>query len=130
MARVAEMNAVRAVLGRPGLRLLLAAGLISLTGDWVMRIGLTYYIYALTGSTLASASMLLASFVPQIALSSLAGSSPHLPLSSGAGHDAQIVAATAPVGMIFVPSIGGISHAPDADLVAGADALTATAAVL
>lgn len=60
---------------------------------------------------------------------------PHLPLSSGAGHDAQIVAATAPVGMIFVPSIGGISHAPDedttdADLVAGADALTATAAVL
>lgn len=60
---------------------------------------------------------------------------PHLPLSSGAGHDAQIIAAIAPVGMIFVPSIGGVSHAPDedtadADLIAGADALTATAAAL
>jgi N-carbamoyl-L-amino-acid hydrolase len=34
----------------------------------------------------------------------------HLP--SGAGHDAQIIARIAPVGMIFVPSAGGISHAP------------------
>src|SRR6266581_9070493 len=58
---------------RHGLRLLLAAGLISLTGDWIMRIGLAYYVYALTGSTLASATMLLASFVPQIVLSSVAG---------------------------------------------------------
>src|SRR5262249_20475511 len=56
-----------------GLRLMLGAGLISLTGDWVLRIGLAYYIYAITGSTLASATMLLASFVPQIALGSLAG---------------------------------------------------------
>jgi Na+/melibiose symporter-like transporter len=54
-------------------RLLLGAGLISLTGDWVLRVGLAYYVYALTGSTVASAGMLLASFIPQIALSSLAG---------------------------------------------------------
>ena len=33
-------------------------------------------------------------------------------LPSGAGHDAQNVARFAPVGMIFVPSRGGISHAP------------------
>jgi len=33
-------------------------------------------------------------------------------LPSGAGHDAQAVSAYAPIGMIFVPSIGGISHAP------------------
>ena len=33
------------------------------------------------------------------------------PLASGAGHDAQAVANIAPVAMIFVPSIGGISHA-------------------
>ncbi len=33
------------------------------------------------------------------------------PLSSGAGHDAQAVANIAPVAMIFVPSIDGISHA-------------------
>ena len=35
-----------------------------------------------------------------------------LDLPSGAGHDAQNVARFAPVGMIFVPSRGGISHSP------------------
>ncbi len=35
-----------------------------------------------------------------------------LELPSGAGHDAQNVARFAPVGMIFVPSRGGISHSP------------------
>ena len=34
----------------------------------------------------------------------------HLP--SGAGHDAQHLAKITPMGMIFVPSIGGISHSP------------------
>ena len=67
------MGAIRTALGQRGLRLLIAAALVSLTGDWVLRVGLAYYIYALTGSTLASALMLLASFVPQVALSSLAG---------------------------------------------------------
>ena len=49
-------------------------------------------------------------------------------LPSGAGHDAQIMAAVCPACMIFVPSVGGISHnveeytAPS-DLVAGADVL-------
>jgi len=33
-------------------------------------------------------------------------------LPSGAGHDAQDMARLAPVGMIFIPSIGGISHSP------------------
>jgi N-carbamoyl-L-amino-acid hydrolase len=33
-------------------------------------------------------------------------------LPSGAGHDAQMIAAVCPMGMIFVPSIGGISHSP------------------
>jgi len=33
-------------------------------------------------------------------------------LPSGAGHDAQNVARFAPIGMIFVPSRGGISHSP------------------
>ena len=32
---------------------------------------------------------------------------------SGAGHDAQDMAIITPVGMIFVPSKGGISHSPD-----------------
>ena len=35
-----------------------------------------------------------------------------LELPSGAGHDAQELARIAPVGMIFVPSVGGISHSP------------------
>lgn len=34
-------------------------------------------------------------------------------LPSGAGHDAQEMARIAPMGMIFIPSKNGISHAPD-----------------
>src|SRR6266568_1439251 len=33
-------------------------------------------------------------------------------MPSGAGHDAQDMARLAPVGMVFVPSVGGISHSP------------------
>ena len=33
-------------------------------------------------------------------------------LPSGAGHDAQNMARVCPMGMIFIPSVGGISHAP------------------
>ena len=33
-------------------------------------------------------------------------------LPSGAGHDAQMMAQIAPMGMIFVPSVGGVSHSP------------------
>ena len=33
-------------------------------------------------------------------------------MPSGAGHDAQDMARIAPTGMIFIPSIGGISHSP------------------
>jgi N-carbamoyl-L-amino-acid hydrolase len=33
-------------------------------------------------------------------------------MPSGAGHDAQSIALLAPVGMIFIPSVGGISHSP------------------
>ncbi|TNC06432.1 Zn-dependent hydrolase [Methylobacterium terricola] len=49
-------------------------------------------------------------------------------MTSGAGHDAQMMARICPAAMIFVPSAGGISHNPaertaDADLVAGAEVL-------
>ena len=33
-------------------------------------------------------------------------------MPSGAGHDAQSIALLAPVGMVFVPSVDGISHSP------------------
>jgi allantoate deiminase len=52
----------------------------------------------------------------------------HLDLPSGAGHDAQVMARLGPVGMVFTPSLAGISHAPaeataPEHLVAGADLL-------
>jgi N-carbamoyl-L-amino-acid hydrolase len=52
-------------------------------------------------------------------------------MPSGAGHDAQAMAQLGPMGMIFVPSIAGISHAPKefsrpADIVNGANVLLAT----
>ena len=54
-------------------RLMLSAGLISLIGDWLLRTGLAFQVYVLTGSTLASGGLLLASFVPPVVLGSLAG---------------------------------------------------------
>jgi Na+/melibiose symporter-like transporter len=67
------MAAVRLLARHGNLRLLLAAGLISLVGDWVLRVGLAYEVYALTGSTIASSAMLMASLLPQILLGSVAG---------------------------------------------------------
>ncbi|MFH1340122.1 MAG: Zn-dependent hydrolase [Pseudomonadota bacterium] len=47
-------------------------------------------------------------------------------MPSGAGHDAQVLATIMPAGMLFVPSIGGVSHhwsenTADADIVTGAE---------
>lgn len=52
-------------------------------------------------------------------------------MTSGAGHDAQMFARVCPTSMIFVPSVGGISHNPaehtePEDLIAGANVLLAT----
>jgi N-carbamoyl-L-amino-acid hydrolase len=49
-------------------------------------------------------------------------------LPSGAGHDAQMMARICPAGMVFVPSVRGLSHnvaeyTEPADLVAGAEIL-------
>ncbi|MEY4958476.1 MAG: hypothetical protein RL409_2733 [Gemmatimonadota bacterium] len=49
-------------------------------------------------------------------------------MPSGAGHDAQEIAHIAPMAMIFIPSVGGISHSPRefsraADIANGADVL-------
>jgi Na+/melibiose symporter-like transporter len=54
-------------------RFLLSAGFVSMTGDWILNIGLVYYVYALTGSTLASGTVLLAAIAPQVLLGSVAG---------------------------------------------------------
>ncbi len=52
----------------------------------------------------------------------------HRRMPSGAGHDAQAVAHFAPMGMVFVPSVGGLSHHPEEysrpeDIEAGANVL-------
>ncbi|MFL3020120.1 MAG: Zn-dependent hydrolase [Acidimicrobiales bacterium] len=52
-------------------------------------------------------------------------------MPSGAGHDAQMMARICPTGMIFVPSLDGISHNPaehtdEKDLIAGAQLLSDT----
>lgn len=52
----------------------------------------------------------------------------HKRMTSGAGHDAQMIARIAPSAMIFVPSRGGISHNPrehtdDDQLLKGAEVL-------
>jgi beta-ureidopropionase / N-carbamoyl-L-amino-acid hydrolase len=52
-------------------------------------------------------------------------------LPSGAGHDAQNMARLGPAGMVFVPSVGGVSHSPREytrgdDVVNGANVLLET----
>ena len=52
-------------------------------------------------------------------------------MPSGAGHDAQMAARLCLMGMIFVPSVGGISHSPRelttwVDCARGADVLLET----
>ena len=49
-------------------------------------------------------------------------------MTSGAGHDAQMLARVCPAGMVFTPSVRGISHNPAEhtepdDLEAGANVL-------
>jgi N-carbamoyl-L-amino-acid hydrolase len=55
----------------------------------------------------------------------------HRAMPSGAGHDAQNLAQIAPAGMIFVPSVAGVSHSPreftkPRDMANGADVLLHT----
>ncbi|MCY3747144.1 MAG: Zn-dependent hydrolase [Acidobacteria bacterium] len=64
------------------------------------------------------------------AAAALGGSCRRMP--SGAGHDAQMMSRVCPTGMVFVPSVGGVSHNPteftrDEDVVAGGNALFAVA---
>jgi Na+/melibiose symporter-like transporter len=63
----------RILAGRRDLRLVLSAGIISLTGDWILTIGLIYRVYAVTGSTVASALTMASSFAPQVLLGAVAG---------------------------------------------------------
>jgi N-carbamoyl-L-amino-acid hydrolase len=59
----------------------------------------------------------------------------HQPMPSGAGHDAQILSLRLPSAMLFVPSIGGISHhytenTRDEDIVLGCQVFADAAAAI
>jgi Na+/melibiose symporter-like transporter len=64
---------VRLLADHRDLRLVLSAGLVSMVGDWILRIGLMYRVFVLTNSTIVSAILMLSSFVPQLLLGSVAG---------------------------------------------------------
>ncbi|HEU5097738.1 MAG TPA: MFS transporter [Roseiflexaceae bacterium] len=53
--------------------LLWFAGLISLAGDWTLRVALPIYVYQLSGSTLATSAMLMAGMLPRLLFGSVAG---------------------------------------------------------
>lgn len=68
------MRAAWCLLGeRPDLRLVLSAGLVSMSGDWILLVGLLYRVYAMTGSTVASALTVLSAAAPPVLLGSVAG---------------------------------------------------------
>ena len=71
------------------------------------------YVVA-AGTTVADAVVALTAdaFKEAIRVSARGAGLTTMDLPSGAGHDAQNVARFAPMGMIFVPSRGGISHSP------------------
>ncbi|MGH2459887.1 MAG: MFS transporter, partial [Chloroflexota bacterium] len=53
--------------------LLWTGGLVSSLGDWFLFIALPFYIYQLTGSTLATGGMFIAESLPSVLFGSLAG---------------------------------------------------------
>jgi MFS family permease len=64
---------VLALLRRRSFALLWFAGLVSVAGDWLLHIALPFYVYEQTGSTVATAGMIVASLTPTVLLGSVAG---------------------------------------------------------
>jgi MFS family permease len=62
-----------ALLRQRNFGLLWLGGLISVAGDWVMYAALPYFVYTLTGSTIATAGMTAAELAPTVLLGSVAG---------------------------------------------------------
>ncbi|MDQ3855787.1 MAG: MFS transporter, partial [Chloroflexota bacterium] len=60
------------VLRRRSFALLWLGGLVSLLGDRAMLLALNYYVYRVTGSTLATAAMFAAYYVPTMLFGSMA----------------------------------------------------------
>jgi len=61
------------VLRQRNFALLWWGGLISMLGDWMLRIALPAQVFAITGSTLATGVMIIAGMAPTLLVSSVAG---------------------------------------------------------
>lgn len=61
------------VLRRRDFALLWFGGLVSVAGDWVLYAALPFFVYERTGSTVATAGMIVASLTPAVLLGSFAG---------------------------------------------------------
>jgi MFS family permease len=64
---------VFSLLRRRDFALLWTSGLISVAGDWVLAAALPYFVFARTGSTIATAGMIAAELAPSVLLGSPAG---------------------------------------------------------
>jgi MFS family permease len=62
-----------ALLRRRDFGLLWFAGLISIAGDWILYAALPFFVYERTGSTIATAGMIVAQLAPSVLLGSFAG---------------------------------------------------------
>jgi N-carbamoyl-L-amino-acid hydrolase len=87
----------------------LAKGITERAGKIASDTRTTIEISSLGGNPPAAASTDVQRAIERVS-SAMRLSAARLP--SGAGHDAQMMAQLGPMGMIFVPSIGGISHSP------------------
>jgi MFS family permease len=64
---------VLSVLRRRDFGLLWTGGLVSVTGDWILNAALPFFVYEETGSTVATAGMIVARLAPSVLLGSVAG---------------------------------------------------------
>ena len=64
---------MRALLKQRNFALVWAGGLISMIGNWVLLTALPFYVYAMTGSALATSGILMAYIAPGVLFSSVAG---------------------------------------------------------
>ena len=62
-----------ALLRRRSFALLWTAGLISIAGNWVLTAALPFFVYERTGSTVATAGMIVAELAPHVVLGTFAG---------------------------------------------------------
>lgn len=61
------------VLRRRDFALLWTGGLVSIAGDWILNAALPYYVYERTGSTVATAGMVVAELAPGVVAGTFAG---------------------------------------------------------